>query len=60
MAKKKKLTSPYHNVSKPVEWLLADNGLDVNKESESFKRLCREILKVEVKLLEVVKHYRDK
>jgi integrase len=42
-------------VSKSVEWLLADNGLDVNKESESFKRLCREMLKVEVKLLEIAK-----
>jgi integrase len=31
--------SDYHNVSKPVEWLLADNGLDVNRQSESFKRL---------------------
>jgi len=53
---KEHLAKPdYHNVSKPVEWLLADNGLDVNKQSESFKRLCREMLKVEVKLLEIAK-----
>ena len=27
--------SDYHNVSKPVEWHLVDNGLDVNKQSEA-------------------------
>ncbi len=47
--------SDYHDVSGAVEWLLSDNGLDVNKESENFKRLCREMLKVEVKILEIAK-----
>ena len=47
--------SDYHNVSKPVEWLLADNGLDVNRQSESSRRLYREMLKVEVKLLGIAK-----
>lgn len=48
--------SDYHDVSEPVEWLLADNDLDVNRGSASFKRLCREMLKAEVKLLEIAKH----
>jgi len=48
--------SDYHDVSEPAEWLLADNGLNVNRESESFKRLCREMLKVEVKILGIAKH----
>ncbi len=48
--------SDYHDVSEAVEWLLTDNDLDVNRESESFKRLCREMLKVEVKILDIAKH----
>ena len=45
--------SNYHSVSFAVEGLLADNGLAVNRESESFKKLCREMLKVNIKLSEV-------
>jgi len=34
--KEQSAKSDYHDVSEPVEWLLADNGLDVNKESEVY------------------------
>ena len=48
--------SNYHNVSKDVEELLAENKLNVNKDSADFRTLCRELLKAQVKLYGIVEN----
>ncbi len=42
----------YRNIARHVDDLLSEHGLTMNKESMAYKKLCRELLKTKVKLLE--------
>lgn len=45
--------SDCHNVTEQVDDLIADHGLIVNRDSETYKKLCREMLKVNIKIPEI-------
>jgi hypothetical protein len=42
--------SNYHNVSKYVDLLVKDLNLDVKEETETYRKLCRGMLKVQIDL----------
>jgi integrase len=44
----------YKNISRYVDDLLKENGVEVDRDSDSHKKLCREMIKTQIKVLEVV------
>lgn len=45
--------SDYYNISHSVDEVLKEHSIELDKESKSYQKLCRELLKVDIKILEI-------
>jgi len=43
----------YKDISRYVDDLLEENGINVDRDSDSYRKLCREMIKTQIKILEV-------